>query len=220
MFDAFSGLISIALYVLQAIGLYTIAQRRGIRHAWLAWVPVGSVWILGSIADDYRMRCGKKSGLRIWLVILAAAVLVLSLATLIGAVTTLTRVLSVNEILDVMMNASGMGNDLYAPTEEELIEEIALLLEERITDRMLEETFRDVIFMVLGSLAMGVAAIAAAILEYLCLYRVFESCDPANKTVYLLLSIFLSLSPVFLFICRNKDLGLPKGIPASYEPIE
>lgn len=220
MFDMFSSLVSIALYVLQAIGLYTIAQRRGIAHAWLAWVPVGSVWILGSIADDYRVRGGKKSGLRVWLVILAAAVLVLSLATLIGAVTTLTRVLTVNEIVGVVMDASGMGNDLYAPTEDELVEELALLLEEKLTDQVLEETLNDVIFMVLGSLAMALVGIAAGIIEYICLYRVFESCDPANRTVYFLLSIFISLGPVFLFVCRNKDDGLPKGIPASYEPIE
>lgn len=219
MFD-FSSILSIALYVLQAIGLYTIAKRRNIAHAWLAWVPVGSVWILGSIADDYLARTGRKTSLRIWLVILAAAVLVLSVAILVGSVTMLTRVLTVNEVLDVVMEASGMGNDLYAPTEEEMIEELALLLEERLTDQLLDETLSDVIFLVIASLAMAVVGIAAAILEYVCLHRVFASCDPANKTVFLLLSIFFSLGPVFLFVCRNKDDGLPQGIPASYEPME
>ena len=49
-----SSLVSIAAYVFSALALYTIAQRRGIRKAWLAWVPVLSVWILGSISDQYR----------------------------------------------------------------------------------------------------------------------------------------------------------------------
>ena len=46
--------LSLALYILQAFGMYTIAKRRGIRNPWLAWVPVGTVWILGSISDQYR----------------------------------------------------------------------------------------------------------------------------------------------------------------------
>ena len=41
-------------YVFYSLGLYTIANRRGIRHSWLAWVPVGNLWILGSISDQYR----------------------------------------------------------------------------------------------------------------------------------------------------------------------
>ena len=30
----------IAAYVLRALGLYNIAKRRGINHAWMSWVPV------------------------------------------------------------------------------------------------------------------------------------------------------------------------------------
>lgn len=41
-------------YVLSSLGMYTIANRRGIRHAWLAWIPFGNLWILGSIADQYQ----------------------------------------------------------------------------------------------------------------------------------------------------------------------
>lgn len=46
--------IGILVYVFQSVGLYTIAKRRGIRNAWLAWIPVGCYWIAGSIADQYR----------------------------------------------------------------------------------------------------------------------------------------------------------------------
>ena len=48
----FSGvpttLIGIATYVLSALGLYTIAKRRGLNHPWLAWIPVASAWTVGS----------------------------------------------------------------------------------------------------------------------------------------------------------------------------
>ena len=46
--------ISVASYVLGAIGLYRIAKRRGIHHAWLAWIPVGNSWLLGSVSDHYQ----------------------------------------------------------------------------------------------------------------------------------------------------------------------
>ena len=45
---------SVAVYVLNSLGLYTIAQRRGIRKPWLAWVPIGNAWLLGSISDQYQ----------------------------------------------------------------------------------------------------------------------------------------------------------------------
>ena len=45
---------TILSYVLQSLGMYTIAKRRGIRKPWLAWLPLGNMWILGSISDQYR----------------------------------------------------------------------------------------------------------------------------------------------------------------------
>ena len=50
----FSMAFCVATYVLHSIGLYTIAKRRGIHHPWLAWVPVGSLWLLGSVSDQYQ----------------------------------------------------------------------------------------------------------------------------------------------------------------------
>ena len=49
-----STLVSIVFYVLQSVGFYSIAKRRGIHHPWLAWIPVGNMWILGSISDQYQ----------------------------------------------------------------------------------------------------------------------------------------------------------------------
>ena len=45
---------SVVSYVLSAVGMYRIAKRRGIHNAWLAWVPVGNGWLLGSISDHYQ----------------------------------------------------------------------------------------------------------------------------------------------------------------------
>lgn len=47
--------IGLATYVATAIALHAIANRRGIQHAWLAWIPVGNLWIMGSISDHYQL---------------------------------------------------------------------------------------------------------------------------------------------------------------------
>ena len=46
--------LGITVYILYSLGIYTIAQRRGIKHPWMAWLPVANMWVLGSIADQYR----------------------------------------------------------------------------------------------------------------------------------------------------------------------
>ena len=49
-----SFVISVAGYVLTGVGLYTAARRRGVRYPWLAWIPLGQLWILGRLADHYQ----------------------------------------------------------------------------------------------------------------------------------------------------------------------
>ncbi len=44
----------VLFYVLTSLGFYTVAKRRGISNPWLAWIPIGTNWILGSISDQYR----------------------------------------------------------------------------------------------------------------------------------------------------------------------
>ena len=51
---------SIVCYVLGAVGKYRIAKRRGIHHAWLAWIPVGADWLAGSISDHYQYVAKQK----------------------------------------------------------------------------------------------------------------------------------------------------------------
>ena len=61
------GIIS---YILTSLGAYTIANRRGIKNAWLAWIPVGSTWIIGYISDQYQQVAkGKNTRRRITLMV-------------------------------------------------------------------------------------------------------------------------------------------------------
>lgn len=207
-------LLSIALYVLYALGLYTIASRRGIPNAWLAWLPVGNVWILGAIADDYRSRqTGKKHKLRIVMMVLTVAMVVLTVAVVVCSVSMLLNVLTLDEITDFYATAAGVGGDLYAVSEEEMIQQLAERIESRVTDQVADSVINAALVMVVLSVLMLAVAIAQVVIECICTYRLFASCDPQCKWFYLVLGILLNVLQVFVFLCRNKDLGMEPQEP-------
>lgn len=179
VFSSFGSLVSIAVYVLQALGLYTLAQRRGIQHAWLAWVPVGSMWILGSIADDYQLKAkGQVKNRRKLLMILTAVVVVLAF-------------ILCGSLFGMVIDAVLYGDSLSV---------------EDIVGELLSMTF--------AALALSAVSVVTAVFQYICLYDLYASCDPDNKTLFLVLSIFLSgLTAVFVFLCRHKDQGMYPPAP-------
>ncbi len=54
IFALIALLFCVVVYVLESLSLYTIAKRRGIHNPWLSWLPIGNVWIIGCISDQYR----------------------------------------------------------------------------------------------------------------------------------------------------------------------
>ena len=65
-------------WIIRSLSLHSIAKRRGIRHAWLAWIPIGSHWILGCVADQYQhLVQGKVTSRRKIMLILGAVSVVL-----------------------------------------------------------------------------------------------------------------------------------------------
>ena len=172
----------IALYVLRSWGLFVMAERRGIRKAWMAWVPVLNLWVLGSLSDQYRYVVRRQfRNRRKWLLGLSVAGLALALAAfcvyvvgIASAVVGLTKVQSYQDFLAMM----GYQPILVA--------------------------------------AAGVSAVAAAvkllltILRWTCLHDIYGSSRPEKKALYTLLSILLPVTaPFLLFVCREKDAGMP-----------
>ncbi len=64
------GIIALVSYILNSIALSRLASRRSIKRPWLAWIPVGTDWIIGSLADEYDERNGIKRKWRVVLVVL------------------------------------------------------------------------------------------------------------------------------------------------------
>ena len=65
-------------WIIRSLSLHSIARRRGIRNAGLAWIPIGSHWILGCVADQYQhLVQGKITSRRKIMLILSAVSAVL-----------------------------------------------------------------------------------------------------------------------------------------------
>lgn len=175
-----SSLLGIASYVLTSMALYTLATRRGIDKAWLSWVPVLNVWIIGSLSDQYRyvVKGQYKSKRKALLILnLINAVVALILLIVAGGVT-----------VELITGA------VYGVGENELLN---TLLGTALGATGLAMT-------------MGGIAIAAAVIRYMALYDIYTSMDPANNILFLVLSIIFNVTePFFLFFNRNKDGGMP-----------
>ncbi len=166
----FALAVSIGAYVLQSIGLYRIAKRRGIHKPWLAWLPVGNMWILGSISDQYqyvakgRVRNRRKLLMGLTIVCFAISIPV-----------------SIAESVMSIQAAMGYSGQTAAS-----------------------------ILVIVSSLVMAVVSVVAAVIQYIAYYDLYRSCEPGNSVLYLALSIVFSITlPVFVFVCRNKDEGMP-----------
>lgn len=170
----------IALYVLRALGLYSIAKRRGINHPWMSWVPVLDLWVLGCISDQYQYVVnGNIRNKRKWLLGLsiAMAVLYIVFAVLIGVA--------------VFGAVGGMTGSM---SDNQLV---ATLL-------------GPVMGLVVGVIPLVGIAIAVMAIRYVAMYDLYTSCSPQNNVLFLVLSIFFTVTePFFLFFIRNKDEGMP-----------
>lgn len=215
-----SSLIGIAIYVLTALGLQTIAKRRGINNPWLAWIPIADMWVLGCISDQYRHIVKNQTKTkRKLLPALQAVVLVLLV---------IIMILGISLFMDLMP---------YMPEElltMETYESLAMMSEAEIEafaddlmGRIAQPTpavmqvvmIKGIVAGILG-LATAVVAIVMAVQTYMAYYDLFVSANPKNATLYLVLGIVgnmlglgLLLMAVFVFVCRELDEGMPPRQP-------
>ena len=182
VFYGFVLLGGIALYVFRSWGLFTMARRRGIQKAWLAWIPMLHLWVLGSLSDQYRYVVRHQyRNKRKWMLGLSVAGLVLGLVF-------------------SCLYAAGMVSTLMGLPKIQNYQDLLYMLR-----------YQPVLVA-----ATGVSAVAAGVrllmmlLQWTSLHDIYASSRPEKKGRFTLLSILLPVTaPVFLFICRDDDKGMP-----------
>ena len=176
--------LSIASYIVRAISIHTIAQRRQSGRAWLAWVPVLNQFLLGQISDQYSLVVkGKRTHQRRWL---------LGLAVVADSLSFVSKAMMATVIGEAILGGSSLGilwfGVHYAEIMEKLMAAFLLIL-----------------------LAGAIAAVPLRVVRYVALYRVYESCRPQAKEVLTIVNVLLPVAePVLLFLCRKDDLGFTR----------
>lgn len=176
-----ASLLGLGMYVLRAAGLHQLAKKRGIRCAWLAWVPIAGNWILGSISDQYQYVVkGRVKNNRFVLLILSVVAIALGVAAF---------ALSEEVIVGLLSRAIFGGGNV--------------------------NTVRLVIMTVLAALCVG-TAITHLVFSLMAHFDLYRSCVEVFGVICLVATIlFCFLEPVFVFVCRDKDQGMP---PRKAEP--
>ena len=192
-------MVDLAIYIFTALSLYTIARRRGITKAWLAWIPFINVWAIGCISDQYqKAENGKRTRRRSTLLYLNIVRYILTAMLVVAAL------LALGEIFLMIFTGAGSAEALSAEILKRLSEALPL-------------------FALIGllSLPLLVVSISYLVLYFMSLHDIYKSFDPDAATLFTVLSIFFNiLPPVFLFLCREKDLGMPIRHACSEEPWE
>ena len=181
LLSAISSLLSVGIYVVTSLSLHAMAKGRFVEKAWLAWIPVGNLWILGSIADHYQLcaRGRVKSRRKVLM-----GIYIVMAAILVGMIVVCFQM--VKDLRGVV--------DLYSG---------------RVIGDWWGAIGNELIWLAVLYLLVICAAIVQLVFAYICYYDLFRSCDPKNAVIYLVLSIvFPVILPVFLFACRHKQLGL------------
>jgi hypothetical protein len=182
----------IAVYVLTALAFYTVADRRGLKNPWLAWIPVANLWLLGSISDQYRYVVkGEFKSKRKILLMLGIASMVVGMV-IFGLITSLA--------------ITGISGAMGGISEEQMVSQLM---------------GRAIGMVGLFVPMMGIA-IAQMVIRYMALYDVYKSMDPSNCVMFLVLSILFNFTePFFLFFNRNKDEGMPprRQQPVYEQPV-
>ena len=174
-----SGAMGIAIYVLRSVGLYSIAKRRQIRHAWFAWVPVVDQYLLGCVSDQYRYVVkGQNKAKR-------RSLLVLSIICGLGIVAMEILLWYIRGNLLSMARDVGEMMLMNATMKYALVIGIVLL-----------------VFLILA-LIRGIVRLVALY----DLYRSCDPENAVIYLVLNILSG--TTVPFFIFFNRNKDLGMP-----------
>ena len=173
-------LLGIAAYVLTALALYTVANRRGLRKPWLAWIPVVNCWLLGSLSDQYRYVVHGENKSKRKILLFFRILITVIWVSLIGLLANLCF--------------HAFGSILWGSMND---------------DQMFEILHQALNLLVVCLPLIGVS-VAYAVIRFMALYDVYKSMDPGNCVLFLVLSILFSVTePFFLFFSRNKDDGMP-----------
>ncbi|WP_054695194.1 hypothetical protein [Syntrophomonas palmitatica] len=77
--------IGIVFYILKSIALTTMAANRGIENPWLGWIPVGDLYIAGTLLGEMELFGYRLTNLGLWVPVAYVGGTILGMIPVIGA---------------------------------------------------------------------------------------------------------------------------------------
>ena len=180
-----SILASVTAYILQAVALYTIAYYRGFFRPWLAWIPVGNMWMLGALSDQYQHKVhGKMKNKRKVLLGISLTAAILVVLLIVGLFTGAIA-------MEPRLEEDPVPVDTGATFEPIIVMLLSFAL----------------------SVCLIAGCIIYLVYFYMALYDVFRSCQPKHAMLYLVLSlvgnfVINGAYSIFLMLCKDDNLGM------------
>lgn len=170
--------ISVAIYIIGALGVQTLAKRRGMDKTWLAWLPVGQEYLLGKMADDINLEEPpfKRHNWMIWYPVVAGAYLLF-------------------QFIDLGVQLSSLPGAL----------EYAILTNrpEAVLELMNAGSVLSGITTGLASLV----SLALTVVGALLMYRIYKRYNPAAAIAFTICGALFGLHWLFIFlICKKAPL--------------
>lgn len=168
--------ISITLYIIGALGVQTLAKRRGMEKTWLAWLPVGQEYLLGRMADDINLEEPpfKRCNWKIWYSVIAGAYLLF-------------------QFIDLGVQLSALPGAM----------EYALLTNR--PDAVLEIMNAGSLLTNITSLLANLISIGLAVVGGILLYRVYKRYNPRAALAFAICGSIFGLHWLFIFLIRKKQ---------------
>ncbi|MBO7149753.1 MAG: hypothetical protein J6V71_02555 [Clostridia bacterium] len=195
--------IILALYVLRSIGLFTLAKRQNVKHAFLAWIPLVWFYILCKLLGKSRFFNMPYEKAAIWLCIVFAVSEILTLVV---------EFLMYFPLFQYALIEGGM---LYIGSGEQVGEELVkylalegglgIYVSKRILPFGMTVALVNRILEVLNLISMffDLAVIVITISAYFAFFRKYL---PRHFMLASLLSVFIPITfAPFVFACRNKE---------------
>lgn len=173
--------LSIMCYIFQAVALYSMAKRQGIKPAGLAWVPIVNFYLLGKIADVIGRAEGRNTHRRVSLLVLHIILSAFSFGLLAYLPMVLDFLFQFMLYYNYYQPYVGSGSDTFAPV---------------IAPALL--TF-------FSAIIIGALAIIYFVFLMRAVYIILKDRTPKNCALLIVLCIFINyaIGPC-LFAVRNK----------------
>lgn len=109
IYFTFIVIIALAMYLLEAVGLYGMAKSSGFSSPWRSFIPFANTFLFGKIAEKYQRRDGKRSAK------FGGLLLAFEILTLIFSIATMAFVISMISVLATSYNDFELNASIVVP---------------------------------------------------------------------------------------------------------